>query len=90
MGEYDNIRVEEKVRDILKWPTDTAEIDYRDPSDPSNNNKLECPHTIIVFFPGNPGLVGWYVRKLNNNKIVRRTMDVERLCSHWFLLPACK
>ena len=31
----------------------------------SNNNLLllEYPHTIIVFFPGNPGLAGWYVEK---------------------------
>lgn len=60
---YDNIRVKETVRDILKWPTDTAEIDYIDPNDPS---KVECPHTIIVFFPGNPGLVGWYIPSLLN------------------------
>ena len=56
MGEYDNIRLEQKVVTIPKWPTDTAIIDYVDPNDPS---KVECPKTIVVFFPGNPGLVGW-------------------------------
>ncbi|CAB9517800.1 chromosome 2 open reading frame 43 [Seminavis robusta] len=62
-NDYSDIRVVEKVRDVLKWPTDTVEIDYVDPNDSS---KVEYPHTIIVFFPGNPGLVGWYIPSLLN------------------------
>ena len=56
MTDYDNIRVQEKVRTILNWPTDTVEIDYIDPKD---STRVERPHTILIFFPGNPGLVGW-------------------------------
>ena len=59
MDDFSDIQVAEKVRDVVKWPTDTAEIDYVDPHD---NSKLEYPHTVIVFFPGNPGLAGWCVR----------------------------
>ena len=58
MGEYDNIRVEEKVVTIAKWPTDTAIIDYIDPNDPT---KVACPRTMVLFIPGNPGLNSWQV-----------------------------
>lgn len=51
-----DIRVEDRVRTVLGWPTDTVEIDY---VGPNNTTKQEQPHTVIVFFPGNPGLVGW-------------------------------
>ena len=56
MDAYSNIRVEERAREVLKWPTDTVEIDYTDPHDTS---LVDSPQTILVFFPGNPGLVGW-------------------------------
>lgn len=53
--DFADIRVEEKVREVLGWPTDTVEIDYVDPV----KSEPEQPHTIIVFFPGNPGFVAW-------------------------------
>lgn len=68
MNRFPDIQVAEKVRNIVKWPTDTVEIDYVSPKGNSttNNISLEYPHTIIVFFPGNPGLAGWYVPSLLN------------------------
>jgi sulfur carrier protein ThiS len=64
--EYSRIRVEERLQDILQWPTDTVEIDYLHDDIVSENDgvSVESPHTIIVFFPGNPGLVKWYIPSL--------------------------
>ena len=46
--------VTEKVVTILDWPTDAVSIDYVDIR----------PHTYLIFIPGNPGLVGWYIPAL--------------------------
>ena len=60
MEDSSSIQVSEKVRDIAKWPTDTVEIDYWHSVKSANQKcNLEYPHTIIIFFPGNPGLSGW-------------------------------
>ena len=68
----DNIHVETRVQNILGWPTDTVEIDYINAAPDTNGGRecsssrttrhghhhsLECPHTIFVFVPGNPGYV---------------------------------
>lgn len=45
--------VERHVEEILGWPTDTFSIDW-----PQSRAQL---HTILVFVPGNPGLVEWYI-----------------------------
>lgn len=62
--EYSTIRVEERVREILHWPTDTVEIDYF--AENGSQAVDDSPHTILVFFPGNPGLVKWYIPSLVN------------------------
>ena len=52
----DPIVVTEDVMTILDWPTDVVSIDYDDGGRP--------PHTYLIFIPGNPGLVGWYIPAL--------------------------
>ena len=37
---------------LLGWPTDAFKIDVVDPS---------AVHTVLIFTPGNPGLVEWYI-----------------------------
>lgn len=67
-----SLRVRQEVIKIKHWPTDTLSIDYHlnvkmvpenedhDGSIQENCSRVE-PHTIIVFIPGNPGCIGWYV-----------------------------
>jgi pimeloyl-ACP methyl ester carboxylesterase len=38
---------------LLDWPTETFSIDHL--------NRSTRPHTVLVFVPGNPGLVDWYI-----------------------------
>ena len=63
--------VTNRVETILGWPTDTVSIDFLPPH---NDNEQTMPpvvvHTVLLFVPGNPGLVGWYVPMLR--EIVRR------------------
>ena len=57
--------VREEVTSILGWPTDTVAVDFvKQSSAPSRSPRIDCPHTIIIFIPGNPGCVGWYTRNL--------------------------
>lgn len=68
-----DVKVKKEVRSVLGWPSNTFSIDsYRTSStgmkgncanDCSNDvlQPLEYPHTVLVFVPGNPGLVEWYI-----------------------------
>lgn len=46
---YDRVR-------LCGWPTDVLIID--------DSNALNTPHTIILFIPGNPGVIHWYADSL--------------------------
>lgn len=46
------IQVRRMVQHILDWPCDTFSIEYKE--------KIKT-HTTIIFIPGNPGLIEWYI-----------------------------
>jgi pimeloyl-ACP methyl ester carboxylesterase len=54
-------RVKEEVITILGWPTDTVSVDYTTDSASEQEAQPERPHTLLVFVPGNPGCIGWYI-----------------------------
>mmetsp|Transcript_24787 Transcript_24787/g.72613 ORF Transcript_24787/g.72613 Transcript_24787/m.72613 type:complete len:368 (-) Transcript_24787:224-1327(-) len=56
--EKPRISVSETVQTILTWPTDVVRIDH------VFAGKVIIPETVILFVPGNPGLVGWYKKML--------------------------
>jgi len=60
------ISVKRDVVEISKWPTDTISIDYCHQINESNKRIIIEPHTLILFVPGNPGCVGWYVAFLHS------------------------
>jgi len=47
-----NVILQEQVQTFCGWPTDTISLDCK------NGPR---PHTIILFLPGNPGLVQFYI-----------------------------
>ena len=59
-----HVAVKTQVKNVLQWPSDTFSIDYVSASAPQNDHRPPPPppvHTIIVFIPGNPGLIDWYI-----------------------------
>ena len=55
-------RVKRQARDILHWPTDTVSIDYYDDTDDDTDTQgHHVAHTILLFVPGNPGCIEWYI-----------------------------
>jgi pimeloyl-ACP methyl ester carboxylesterase len=68
-------RVRTEVRSVLGWPSNTFAIDYYGRRRRSRSEQLQgsiadttsfdalpdFPHTVLVFVPGNPGLVEWYI-----------------------------
>ena len=52
----DKLHLRHEVKQILQFPTDTIAIDYLD-----ENGESYPPEIIIIFLPGNPGLVHWYI-----------------------------
>lgn len=56
-----NLQTNHQVCKICDWPTDTASIAYH-----SKNGDQICPHTILLFVPGNPGCIGWYLAMLHS------------------------
>lgn len=54
---------------INEWPTDTIEIDFYKEETTDTAKKLK-PNTILIFIPGNPGLIEWYSDTLI--KIIRQ------------------
>ena len=51
--QYKDLSVIEKQECICGWPTDTVNIDI--------NIDNRIVHTLIIFTPGNPGVVQWYI-----------------------------
>lgn len=48
--------VQERVQNFCGWPTDTIALDC--------DNSPSRPHTLILFLPGNPGLIQFYIPTL--------------------------
>jgi len=57
--QYTDLSVIEKQECICGWPTDTVNIDL------NRRDRLIAPsppyHSLILFTPGNPGVVQWYI-----------------------------
>ena len=54
--QYKDLSVIEKQECICGWPTDTVNIDF------NIDDNSEHPYpTLILFTPGNPGVVQWYI-----------------------------
>lgn len=60
--------VRKKVVTILGWRTDSISVDFPKPNKPTSalsvDPHVDVPHTVIVFVPGNPGCVDWYIPTL--------------------------
>ncbi len=60
----DCLSVLERRVHICGWPTDTLSIDYygRNATSESKNNgpASSTTHTLLLFIPGNPGVIHWY------------------------------
>lgn len=53
----------EQVVTLEGWPTEimSVDVDHSQASTKSTSKQAtDRPHTLLVFFPGNPGCVGWY------------------------------
>lgn len=48
-----SIVARQAVQTVAGWPTDTFSVDIP---------QSAPPHTVLVFVPGNPGLIEWYIR----------------------------
>eukprot|EP00579_Thalassiosira_antarctica_P015731 CAMPEP_0201935128 /NCGR_PEP_ID=MMETSP0903-20130614/34901_1 /ASSEMBLY_ACC=CAM_ASM_000552 /TAXON_ID=420261 /ORGANISM="Thalassiosira antarctica, Strain CCMP982" /LENGTH=154 /DNA_ID=CAMNT_0048475489 /DNA_START=60 /DNA_END=521 /DNA_ORIENTATION=+ len=58
-----NLAVSEDRVCICGWPTDTLVIDRHDgnfDAISSHNNENAATHTLLLFIPGNPGVIHWY------------------------------
>jgi hypothetical protein len=62
--------VEEHVISVSGWPTDSVSIDHysddcltqtQTTSTNQTTHRLYYPHTVLLFVPGNPGCIGWYI-----------------------------
>ena len=51
--QYKDLSVIEKQECICGWPTDTLSIDIK-----TENSVI---HSLIIFTPGNPGVIQWYI-----------------------------
>jgi len=55
-------RLTQKVRSVHGWPSNTFAIRHHSPTDGAGSSlRPEHPHTLLVFIPGNPGLIEWYI-----------------------------
>ena len=62
MALKERLLVTRNVETILGWPSDTFSVDFRAADDTGRGQDLRnFPHTVLVFIPGNPGLVEWYL-----------------------------
>jgi hypothetical protein len=48
------MKVTEGRFSICGWPTDVVAIDH-------DSSESTQPHTLLLFIPGNPGVIHWYV-----------------------------
>mmetsp|Transcript_21670 Transcript_21670/g.30373 ORF Transcript_21670/g.30373 Transcript_21670/m.30373 type:complete len:290 (+) Transcript_21670:3-872(+) len=67
------VRAVQRVEQILGWPTDVVEIDHHFrgvraslSQDEYTSATNKTPHSLILFVPGNPGAVGWYIPMLED------------------------
>ena len=51
------MKVTEERLDICGWPTDVLSIEH----DADIGNESPKPTALILFVPGNPGVVHWYI-----------------------------
>lgn len=60
------LKVRTQVQDILNYPTETVSIDYYGfAHDNKDGTEMTIPpHTILLFVPGNPGCIQWYIQLL--------------------------
>lgn len=56
-----SVIVKENKTEICGWTTHTYDLDHYDSGD---GNDPKYPHTVLIFVPGNPGCVGWYIGML--------------------------
>ena len=49
--------VTEERLEISGWPTDVISIEH----DARSTNRSQKPNTLILFIPGNPGVIHWYI-----------------------------
>ena len=65
-------KIKKQIRKLCEWPTDLVSIDYTTSCPASSSyrasfgNLCRYPHTVIMFVPGNPGCVNWYVKMLTS------------------------
>ncbi len=52
-------RLQRGTTTLCGWPSDTFSIDYYVPF--HDDVRIDVPHTVLVFVPGNPGLIEWYL-----------------------------
>ena len=57
--QYSGLSAVERNVCICGWPTAALEIDHINSSD--NDAHHQSPHTLIIFIPGNPGVIHWYI-----------------------------
>ena len=54
-------RLTQEVRSVHGWPSNTFAIRHHSSTDDGRSSLPEQPHTLLVFIPGNPGLIEWYI-----------------------------
>lgn len=71
VSERNHLKAKTEIRDIY-GPSNTFSIDYYgSASDNDDAQQLPLfPHTVLVFIPGNPGLIEWYIDSFS--EILRR------------------
>jgi pimeloyl-ACP methyl ester carboxylesterase len=60
MTEEPSLRVRTGTSLLLSWPSNHFAIDFII-KDRCNHTIVVIPHTVLVFIPGNPGLIEWYM-----------------------------
>lgn len=61
------LHTRKEVRTILNWPTETVSIDYCIVGGAHNEEQVPIPsHTVLLFIPGNPGCIEWYIPLLKD------------------------
>jgi pimeloyl-ACP methyl ester carboxylesterase len=55
-------RLQRGTTTVCGWPSDSFSVDYYVPW--HDDVVIDTPHTVLVFVPGNPGLIEWYLSLL--------------------------
>jgi len=64
-----SVCVREEIVTLAGWPTDVVRVDHCSSSSSSSSSSsasssIRTAHTLLVFVPGNPGCIGWYIKNL--------------------------